>query len=190
MMAIDRSLVAALPLFAGLAPDEFDQTLREAHATHHPKTALSSSRAASSLLFVLLPATCARPKPRPSGQQVLVRYASSGKMSCVVESHRTGRTSGVFRHRDRFSDQLARHCRDDGNEAAHGEPHPRRPGRLRTDRRRPPANRLARPGADAILPPYNYGGRNQRITDNYGGKTASYGFEFDAAQRSIEPPPA
>ena len=37
MASVDRSLVAHLPLFAGLAADELDALLMEARAIRHPK---------------------------------------------------------------------------------------------------------------------------------------------------------
>jgi hypothetical protein len=36
-MTIDRSLVAELPLFAGLAPEELDTMLRSARSARHAK---------------------------------------------------------------------------------------------------------------------------------------------------------
>ena len=37
MASVDRSLVAHLPIFAGLAPEQLDELLREAQSVRYPK---------------------------------------------------------------------------------------------------------------------------------------------------------
>lgn len=85
MAAIDRSLVSALPLFAGLAPADLDAVLREAHAIHHPKnSAVFEQGAEVHSFYVLLHGHVRATKTTPSGQQVVVRYVSPGEMFGVA----------------------------------------------------------------------------------------------------------
>jgi len=85
MVAVDRSLVAGLPLFAGLAPSELDEVLREAHAVHYDKNSVvfeEGQEAAS--FFVLLHGHVRATKVTPDGQQVVVRYVAPGEVFGVA----------------------------------------------------------------------------------------------------------
>jgi CRP-like cAMP-binding protein len=85
MPEIDRSLVAKLPLFAGLEPGELDSILREAHAVHHPKNSTVFKQGAEAQsFFVLLHGHLRATKVTPAGQQVVVRYVSPGEMFGVA----------------------------------------------------------------------------------------------------------
>lgn len=80
MAAVDRSLVANLPLFAGLSPAELDDVLAEARAVHHAKNSnvFEQGEEAHSF-FVLLHGHVRAAKTTPSGQQVVVRYVTPGE---------------------------------------------------------------------------------------------------------------
>jgi CRP-like cAMP-binding protein len=80
MASIDRSLVAGLPLFAGLAPSDLDAILTEARAVHHGKNShvFEQGEPAHSF-FVLLSGHVRATKMTPSGQQVVVRYVGPGE---------------------------------------------------------------------------------------------------------------
>lgn len=80
MTSIDRSLVAKLPLFAGLAPEAFDDILRDARALHQARnsTVFEQGEPAHSF-FVLLNGHVRAAKTTPTGQQVVVRYVGPGE---------------------------------------------------------------------------------------------------------------
>jgi len=86
-MAIDRSLVAKLPLFAGLAPEELDAVLAEAHAARHPKnSAVFQQGENAHSFFVLLHGHVRASKTTPDGQQVVVRYVTPGETFGVAKA--------------------------------------------------------------------------------------------------------
>lgn len=87
MAAVDRSLVANLPLFAGLAPAELDDILREARSMHHAKNAavFEQGEPAESF-FLLLHGHVRAAKTTPAGQQVVVRYVTPGEIFGVAVS--------------------------------------------------------------------------------------------------------
>lgn len=80
MATVDRSLVAHLPLFAGLAPEALDGILQEARAIRHPKnSAVFEQGAEAHAFFVLLDGHVRATKTTPNGQQVVVRYVTPGE---------------------------------------------------------------------------------------------------------------
>ena len=80
MASIDRSLIADLPLFAGLAPDALDGILKEARAVRQPKnSAVFEQGAEADAFFVLLNGHVRATKTTPGGQQVVVRYVTPGE---------------------------------------------------------------------------------------------------------------
>ena len=84
-MSIDRSLVANLPLFAGLAPAALDEILREAHAVRHPKdSAVFEQGGEPHSFFVLLHGHVRAVKTTPAGDQVVVRYIAPGEIFGVA----------------------------------------------------------------------------------------------------------
>jgi CRP-like cAMP-binding protein len=87
MASVDRSLVAHLPLFAGLAADELDALLKEARAVRHPKDSnvFEEGEEAHSL-FVLLHGHVRAEKSTPDGQQIVVRYVSAGEVFGVAQA--------------------------------------------------------------------------------------------------------
>ena len=84
-MAIDRSLVAQLALFAGLGPAELDAVLAEARSQRFPKnsTVFAEGEDAHSF-FVLLHGHVRASKTTPAGQQVVVRYVTPGEVFGVA----------------------------------------------------------------------------------------------------------
>jgi CRP-like cAMP-binding protein len=85
MPTVDRSLVAELPLFAGLAPAALDDILREAHSLHHAKHSVVFTEGdEAKSFFVLMHGHVRASKTTPDGQQVVVRYVSPGEVFGVA----------------------------------------------------------------------------------------------------------
>ena len=85
MAAVDRSLVAQLPVFAGLAPAELDTILSEARSIRYPKnSAVFEQGEEAHSFFVLLHGHVRASKTTPAGQQVVVRYVSPGEIFGVA----------------------------------------------------------------------------------------------------------
>src|ERR1044071_5648539 len=87
MAAVDKSLVAHLPLFAGLGPTELDDLLKEAQAARHAKDSnvFEQGQEAHSF-FLLLHGHVRAEKTTPDGQQIVVRYVSAGEVFGVAEA--------------------------------------------------------------------------------------------------------
>ena len=87
MAAVDRSLVANLPMFAGLAPGEQDDLLREARSVRYTKgTAVFEQGFEADGFFVLLHGHLRVEKTTPQGQQTVVRYVSAGELFGVAQA--------------------------------------------------------------------------------------------------------
>ena len=87
MASVDRSLVANLPMFAGLTPAEQDELLREARSVRYPKgTRGVRSGHGSRSFFVLLHGHLRVEKTTPQGQQIVVRYVSAGELFGVAQA--------------------------------------------------------------------------------------------------------
>ena len=85
MAAVDRSLVAELPVFAGLAPAELDAILSEARSIRYPKnSAVFQEGEDVHSFFVLLHGHVRASKMTPAGQQVVVRYVTPGEIFGVA----------------------------------------------------------------------------------------------------------
>jgi CRP-like cAMP-binding protein len=86
-MAIDRSLVAELTLFAGLGPAELDAVLAEARSQRYPKnsTVFAEGEDVHSF-FVLLHGHVRASKTTPAGQQVVVRYVGPGEVFGIAKA--------------------------------------------------------------------------------------------------------
>src|ERR1041384_3189619 len=86
-MAIARSLIAKLPLFAGLAPAELDAILSEARAARYAKnSAVFQQGENAHSFFVLLHGHVRASKTTPDGQQVVVRYVTPGETFGVARA--------------------------------------------------------------------------------------------------------
>ncbi len=87
MASVDRSLVADLPMFAGLSPGEQDDLLREARSVRHPKGCTVFDQGADAdRFFVLLHGHLRVEKTTPQGQQTVVRYVSAGELFGVAQA--------------------------------------------------------------------------------------------------------
>lgn len=81
MPHLDKSLVASLPVFAGLAPEDLDGILKEAQSIRYPKGAnvFQQDEEAHSF-FILLHGHLRVMKVTPDGQQVVVRFVTAGDL--------------------------------------------------------------------------------------------------------------
>jgi CRP-like cAMP-binding protein len=79
-MAIDRSLVEKLPLFAGLGAAELDAVLSEARSARYPRnTAVFRQGEDAHSFLLLLHGHVRASKTTPAGQQIVVRYVAPGE---------------------------------------------------------------------------------------------------------------
>jgi CRP/FNR family transcriptional regulator, nitrogen oxide reductase regulator len=80
MAAVDRSLVAKLPLFKRLDAEALDAVLSEAHCIRYPKnTAVFEQGERATSFFVLLHGHVRATKATPAGDQIVVRYVAPGE---------------------------------------------------------------------------------------------------------------
>ena len=87
MAAVDRSLVANLPMFVGLSPAEQDELLRESRSTRYSKgTAVFDQGTEADRFFLLLHGHLRVEKITPQGQQSVVRYVSAGELFGVAQA--------------------------------------------------------------------------------------------------------
>ena len=86
-MAIDRSLVASFPLFAGLDGAELDAILSEARSARYAKnSAVFEQGEDAHSFFVLLHGHVRASKTTPAGQQVVMRYVTPGEIFGVAKA--------------------------------------------------------------------------------------------------------
>ncbi|EHK53216.1 cyclic nucleotide-binding protein [Mesorhizobium alhagi CCNWXJ12-2] len=91
-LALDRSLIARLPLFKGLTAAELDEMLRGARSVRYPKqSAVFEQEAEAHSFFVLLDGHIRVVRTTPEGHQVIVRYISEGEIFGVAAA--LGRTT-------------------------------------------------------------------------------------------------
>jgi CRP-like cAMP-binding protein len=87
MAAVDRSLVANLSMFAGLAPAEQEELLREARSVRYSKDSnVFEQGDEADRFFLLLHGHLRVEKTTPQGQQVIVRYVSAGELFGVAQA--------------------------------------------------------------------------------------------------------
>ena len=85
MAAVDRSLVASLPVFSGLKPSEQDELLGEARSIRYRKaTVVFEQGAEADRFFLLLHGHLRVEKTTAQGQQNIVRYVSAGELFGVA----------------------------------------------------------------------------------------------------------
>lgn len=85
MATVDSSLVAHLPLFAGLSGEELAEVLREARSSRYPKnSAVFEQGADATSFFLLLHGHVRASKTTPTGEQVVVRYVGPGEIFGVA----------------------------------------------------------------------------------------------------------
>lgn len=81
MPSLDKSLVADLPMFAGVAPDDLNEILKEAQSIRYPKgTHVFQQDEEAHSFFVLLHGHLRVMKVTPDGQQVVVRFVTPGDL--------------------------------------------------------------------------------------------------------------
>ena len=86
MAKIDTSLVADLPLFAGLSAD-LDAILSQAKSIRVAKNSpCSTGRSAAHSFFVLLHGHVRATKTTPAGEQIVVRYVATGETFGVAKA--------------------------------------------------------------------------------------------------------
>ena len=84
-MAIDRSLVADLPLFAGLDAAELDAVLSEARSARYAKnSAVFEQGEEAHSFFVLLHGHVRASKTTPAGEHIVMRYVAPGEIFGVA----------------------------------------------------------------------------------------------------------
>jgi CRP-like cAMP-binding protein len=87
MAAIDRSLVANLPLFAALPPDDIDDILADAAPARYAKGAhIFEQGAEAHAFFVLLHGHIRAEKTTPDGDQIVVRYVAPGEAFGIAQA--------------------------------------------------------------------------------------------------------
>jgi CRP-like cAMP-binding protein len=80
MATIDNSLVAHLPLFAGLGPEELGEILHEARSVRYPQhSAVFEQGEEAHSFFVLLHGHVRASKTTPAGEEIVVRYVAPGE---------------------------------------------------------------------------------------------------------------
>lgn len=90
MSRLDRSLIADLPAFEGIAPDDLDRILAYARALRIAKdAAIFEQDFEAESFFVLLDGRVRVVKTTPDGQQVIVRYIVPGELMGIA--HAIGR---------------------------------------------------------------------------------------------------
>ena len=80
MAKVDTSLIAHLPLFSGVKPEDLDEILREARTARDPKnTAIFEQGADALSFFLLLHGHVRAAKTTPTGEQIVVRFVAPGE---------------------------------------------------------------------------------------------------------------
>jgi len=80
MAKVDTSLVAHLPLFEGVKPEDLEEILREARSARYPKnSAIFEQGADAQSFFLLLHGHVRAAKTTPTGEQIVVRYVAPGE---------------------------------------------------------------------------------------------------------------
>ena len=87
MAKIDSSLVADLPLFAGLSKADLDAILSEARSVRVAKnTAVFEQGEEAHSFFVMLHGHVRASKTTPAGEQIVVRYVATGETFGVAKA--------------------------------------------------------------------------------------------------------
>lgn len=92
MPGLDRSLIAGLPLFAGLPGEALDDILKYARSARYPKdSAVFEQEEEARSFFLLLDGHIRVVRTSPEGHQVIARYISEGEMFGIAVA--MGRTT-------------------------------------------------------------------------------------------------
>ena len=85
MTTVDSSLVADLPLFAGIGANDLAEILREARSTRYAKnSAVFEQGEDAQSFFLLLHGHVRASKTTPTGEQIVVRYVAPGEIFGVA----------------------------------------------------------------------------------------------------------
>ena len=85
MATVDPSLVAGLPMFAGLSGEELSEILREARSARYPRNSEVFSQGENvHSFFLLLNGHVRASKTTPAGEQVVMRYVAPGEVFGVA----------------------------------------------------------------------------------------------------------
>ena len=85
MATVDNSMVAHLPLFAGLAAADLTEVLREARSSRFGKSSTVFEQGADATsFFLLLHGHVRASKTTPTGEQIVVRYVAPGEIFGVA----------------------------------------------------------------------------------------------------------
>ncbi|WP_024518975.1 Crp/Fnr family transcriptional regulator [Bradyrhizobium sp. Tv2a-2] len=85
MATVDNSMVAHLPLFAGLTAADLAEVLREARSSRFAKSsAVFEQGTDATSFFLLLHGHVRASKTTPSGEQIVVRYVAPGEIFGVA----------------------------------------------------------------------------------------------------------
>jgi len=85
MATVDPSLVAELPMFAGLSGEELSEILREARSARYPRNSEVFSQGENvHSFFLLLNGHVRASKTTPAGEQVVMRYVAPGEVFGVA----------------------------------------------------------------------------------------------------------
>jgi CRP-like cAMP-binding protein len=85
MATVDPSLVAELPMFAGLSGEELSEILREARSARYPRNSEVFSQGENvHSFFLLLNGHVRASKTTPAGEQVVMRYVAPGELFGVA----------------------------------------------------------------------------------------------------------
>lgn len=87
MSRLDRSLIAGMPLFAGMSPDDLDRILDGARAQRVPTgSSVFEQGDDATSFFVLLDGHVRVVKTTPEGQQITVRYITPGELMGIAQA--------------------------------------------------------------------------------------------------------
>lgn len=87
MNHLDRSLIAGLPQFQGMRPEDLDYVLANARSLRFAKdTAIFEQQGEAHSFFLLLDGHVRVVKTTPDGQQVIVRYISAGELLGIAHA--------------------------------------------------------------------------------------------------------
>lgn len=87
MSHLDRSLIAGLPQFQGMRPEDLDYVLANGRSLRFAKdTALFEQEGEAHSFFLLLDGHVRVVKTTPDGQQVIVRYISTGELLGIAHA--------------------------------------------------------------------------------------------------------
>lgn len=78
---LDRSVIAGLPPFEGLGPDDLDHIIEQARSSRYPRdAAIFEQDAPAEHFFLLLDGHVRVVRITPEGEQIISRYVNAGEM--------------------------------------------------------------------------------------------------------------